>query len=179
MVEMIGRPLGEDDVTGRVDVGADVEGDLRVVVGVDMGVDDDDRLRQREQPEPPDRVHDLAGLPRVALADRDDRAVMEGARDRQVVVDDLRHGGPDRRQEDPLGRLAEPCVLLRRLADDDRRVDRVSPHRHRREMEDGERLGRRVVAGVVAERPFLGKLAALDVALEHDLRAAPGPRGRR
>ena len=124
-------------------------------------------------------MHHLARVAGIRLADRDDRAVVERARDRQVVVDDLGHGHPDRRQEDPLGRLAEPRVLLRRLADDDRRVDRVAAHRHRGDVEDGERLGRRVVAGVVAERPLVGEVALLDVALEHDLGVRPAPRGRR
>src|SRR5581483_10031115 len=73
-------------------------------------------------------------------------------------------------QEDALGRLAEPRILLRRLAHDDGRVDRVAPHRHRGDVEDGERLGRRVVPGVVAERPFFAELVLRDVALEHDLR---------
>ena len=36
-------------------------------------------------------------------------------------------------------------------------------------MEDRERLGRGVVAGVVAERAFLPDLVLVDVALEHDL----------
>ena len=87
----------------------------------------------------------------------------------QVVVDDFRHGHPDRREEDPLCRLAEPRVLLRRLADDDRRIDRIAAHRDGGELENGERLGRRVVPGVVAERPLLGELVLVDVALEHDL----------
>ena len=81
--------------------------------------------------------------PGIRLADGDDAAVVERAGDRQVVVDDLGHARPDGRQEDALGRLAEPRVLLRRLADDDRRVDRVAAHRHRRDVEDRERLGRR------------------------------------
>ena len=89
---------------------------------------------------------------------------------RQVVVDDLRDGHPDRRQEDPLGRLAEPGVLLRRLADDDGGIDGVAPHRDRREPEDRERLGRRVVAGVVSKGPLLGQLVLVDVTLENDLR---------
>ena len=113
-----------------------------VVVDVHVLVDDDDRLRQAEQAEPPDRVHDLLGVAGERLADRDDHAVVERAGDGQVVVDDLGHAHPDRRQEDPLGRLAEPGVLGRRLADDDRRVDRVAPHRHRRHVEDRERLRR-------------------------------------
>ena len=170
MVEVVERPLGDHDVALRVDVGADVEHDLRVVVDVDVLVDDHDPLRQAQHPETPDRVHHLASMPRERLPDRDDREVVERARDRQVVVDDLGNGHLDRGQEDALGRLAEPGVLLRRLADDDRRVDRVASHRDRRHVEDREALGRRVEAGVVAERPFVRELALVDVSLEHDLR---------
>ena len=179
VVEVVERALADQHVALRVDVGADAEEDLLVVVHVDPLVDDHDRLRQAEQPEAPDRVHHLLRVAGEALADRDDAAVVERARDRQVVVDDLGDAHPDRRQEDPLGRLAEPRVLLRRLADHDRRVDRVAPHRHRGHVEDRERLGRRVVAGVVAERAFLGQLVLGDVALEHDLGVGRAPRGRR
>ena len=62
VVEVVGGPVGEHDVARGVDVGADVEGDLRVVVRVDVRVDDDHRLGQRQQPEAPDRVHDLLRL---------------------------------------------------------------------------------------------------------------------
>ena len=41
MVELVERPLGEHDVPLRVDVRADVEEDLLVVVDVDELVDDD------------------------------------------------------------------------------------------------------------------------------------------
>ena len=87
----------------------------------------------------------------------------------QVVVDDLGDAHPDRRQEDALGRLREPLVLGRRLADDDRRVDRVAAHRDRRDAEDRELLGRGVEARVVAERPFDPDVVPVDPALEHDL----------
>ncbi len=88
----------------------------------------------------------------------------------QVVVDDLRQRHTHGRQEDPLGRLPEPRVLGGRLADDDRRIDRVAPHRHRRDAEDRERLGVRVVAGVVAERALDPDVVLRDVPLEDDLR---------
>jgi hypothetical protein len=120
-------------------------------------------------------MHDLLGMAGEGLADGDDGATVERARDRQVVVDDLRHAHPDRRQEDAFGRLAQPGVLGRRLADDDRGVDRVAPHRHRRDVEDRERLGRRVVAGVIAEGTFDALVADLDVALEHHLRVRRAP----
>ena len=137
---------------------------------VDPLVDDHDGLGEAEHPQTPDRVHDLLGVAGERLANRDDAAVVERACDRKVVVDDLRHGHPDRRQEDPFGRLAEPRILLRRFADDDRRIDRVPAHGHRGQPEDRKRLGRRVVAGVVSEGPFLGDLVLVDVALEDDLR---------
>src|SRR5690349_5281568 len=121
VVEMVERPLPDHDVALRIDVRAGVEEHLLVVVHVDVGVDDDDALREAQHPEAPDRRHDLPRMTGELLADRDDAAVVEGARDRQVVVDDLRDGCAHGRQEDPFGRLAEPRVLLRRLAHDDRR----------------------------------------------------------
>ena len=130
-------PVRDDDVALRVDVGPDVEEDLLVVVHVHVGVDDDDRLRQREHPEAPDRVHHLARVAGERLADRDDHAVVEGAGDGEVVVDDLRHGHAHGRQEDPLGRLPEPGVLLRaasrpRSTGRSRRAASSSPRRGRR-----------------------------------------------
>ena len=95
----------------RVDVGADAEEDLLVVVHVDLLVDDDDRLRQAQHPEPPDRVHDLLRVAGEALRIETMQQLWKAPGDRQVVVDDLGHAHPHRRQEDPLGRLAEPRVL--------------------------------------------------------------------
>src|SRR3954469_24784814 len=171
VVEMVERALREDHVALRVDVRTGIEEDLLVVVDVDVLVDDDDAFREAEHPEPPERVHDLRRVARELLADRDEAAVVEDAGDRQVVVDDLGQGRAHGGQEDPLRRLAEPGVLLRRLAHHDGGVDRVAPHRHGSDVEDRERLGGGVVAGVVAERPLLADLVLLDVALEHDLGA--------
>src|SRR3954469_8013177 len=171
VVEMVERALGEDHVALRVDVRTGIEEDLLVVVDVDVLVEDDDAFRKAEHPEPPERVHDLRRVARELLADRDEAAVVEDAGDRQVVVDDLGQGRAHGGQETPLRRLAEPGVLLRRLAHHDGGVDRVAPHRHGSDVEDRERLGGGVVAGVVAERPLLADLVLLDVALEHDLGA--------
>src|SRR6185436_6485691 len=170
VVELVERPVREDDVPLRVDVRAHAEEDLLVVVDVDVGVDDHDGLRQREEPEAPDCVHHLARVPREALADREDDAVVERAGGRQVVVDDLGDAHADRRQEDPFRRLGEPLVLGGRLADDDRRVDRVAAHRDRRDAEERELLGRRVVARVVAKGALDPGVRRVDPALEHDLR---------
>ena len=169
VIEVVQRALGDQDVALRVDVRRHPEEDVLVVVDVHVLVHDHDRLRQREHPESPERVHHLLRMTGEGLADRDDHAVVEGARDRKVVVDDLGQRHPDRRKEDPLGCLSEPGVLRRRLPDDDRRIDRVAPHRQRRDAEDRELLGVRVVAGVVAERAFDADVVTRDRPLEDDL----------
>ena len=172
MVELVDRAFAEQDVARGIDVRAGVEKDLLVVVDVHVLVDDDDRFRQAHQAEPPHRVHHLSRVTGEALADRDDDTVVERAGRWQVVVDDLGDAHPDRRQEDTLGRLREPLVLRRRLADDDRRVDRVASHRDRRDPEDRELLGRGIEAGVVAERPLDADVRPVDPAFEHDLRVS-------
>ena len=120
VVEVVERPFGDEHVALRIDVRRHAEEHVLVVVDVHVLVDDDDRLREREHPQAPERVHYLLRVAGERLADRDDDAVVERPRDGQVVVDDLGQRHPDGGQEDPLGRLAEPCVLGRRLADDDR-----------------------------------------------------------
>ena len=56
----------------------------------------------------------------------DERAVVEGPEHRQVIVDDVRHDGLQQGQEDALGGFTQVVVLLRRQADDCRRIDRVA-----------------------------------------------------
>ena len=130
-------------------------------------------------------MHDAACLLRVVLADPDEGGVVEAAVAGQVVVLDVGDEHLEERQEDPLGRLAEVVVLLRRQADERRGKDRVAPMRDRGHLDDGVSIGQRVEAGVVAEgafedgartefavaawieadRPALGR----DVPLDHDL----------
>ena len=84
------------------------------------------------RPVPQTACMTLRACPGIGLADRDDAAVVEGAGDRQVVVDELGQRRAQRGQEEALGGLAEPGVLGRRRADEDARVDRVAAHRHAR-----------------------------------------------
>ena len=68
VVELVERALGEHDVALRVDVRADVEEHLRVVVDVDVLVDDDDRLREaRASRAPRSRASPSARGPGYAL----------------------------------------------------------------------------------------------------------------
>src|SRR5262245_35737550 len=62
VVEMVERALGDEDVALRIDVRGHTKEHVLVVVDVHVLVDDDDRLREREHPQAPDRVHDLLGM---------------------------------------------------------------------------------------------------------------------
>ena len=64
VLEVVHRPARELDVALRIVVRADDPGDLRLVLHVDVLVDDDDRLREHQLAEPPARVHDLARVAR-------------------------------------------------------------------------------------------------------------------
>ena len=169
VVEVVDRPLGEQQVAGVVDVAERAERDLGVVVHVAVVVDDHDQLGQRHQVRAPDRVHHLLRVLRVALVDRDDRAVVEDARPpagrsrRCPGSAACSSGRKIRSVALPIGR-GPPAAA----ATDDRLVDRVALHRHALDVQRRERLDRRVEAGVVAER-----------ALRAAARPAPAsPRGR-
>ena len=73
------------------------------------------------------------------------------------------------RQEDALDGLAHVEILHGRRAHDRRRVDRFPALRNAGDVEDRIVVRQRVVAGVVAERPFRAQFAQRDVALQHDL----------
>ena len=171
IVQIVDRPLGHLDVAQRIDVGADDPRHLAEVVHVDVLVDDDDRLREHQLTEAPERVHDLARVPGIALVDRHDHEVVEDALGRKVHVDDLGQRLADHRQENALARQPEVVVLHRRHADDRREIGRPLPPRDAGEVEHRVVVGLRIEAGVIAERPFAAPLARLDVALEHDVRA--------
>ena len=105
------------------------------VLHVDVFVDDDDRLGEHELTEAPERVHDLARVPRESLVDRHDHQVVKDAFGRKVHVDNLRERLADDGQKDPLAREAEVVVLHRRHADDGRQVCRTRAARDTGEME--------------------------------------------
>ncbi len=171
VVERLRRPLHELHVALGVDVAEGAPGDLGGVLHVHVGVHHDDDLGERRLPQPPDPVHHLARVLRVALVDRHDHEVVEHALERHVVVHDLREHLPHQRQEHPLDRVPHVAVLHRRPADDGGRVDRVLAVRDRRDVEHRVVVGERVEPGVVAERPLAAPLVGVDPPLEHELGA--------
>src|SRR5215475_9029119 len=80
VVEMVDRAHRVQHVVRVVHVAERPPGHLAVVVHVAVGVDDDDQLRQREQPRAPDRGHHLPPRCRVPLLDRDQRPGVKPAR---------------------------------------------------------------------------------------------------
>ena len=82
MIELVERPLADPDVALRIDVGAEVEEDVLVVMRIDLLVHDDDALGQAEHAQAPDGACHLARLVGEVFVNRDDDAVVEGAGDR-------------------------------------------------------------------------------------------------
>ena len=106
----------------------------------------------------------------VALADhgRGERVVAGLAVGPEV--DDARHHEREERREQLLQQVADEEVLLARLADDRRRVDRVlAAGRAPSTSEHRVVVAQRVVAVVVAERPFRPAQPRRHVADERDL----------
>jgi hypothetical protein len=169
VIEVVHRPLDDHEVAPGIDVAGGAPGHLGQVVDVHVLADDHDGLGEHHQAHAPERGHDLARLAGVALADRDDHEIVEDSFRRHVDVHDLGQHKLDERDEQALGGLAEPVVLLRWAADDRRRIDGPRAPGEGREMKDRVVASQRIVARVVAERSLEAPLRRVDVAFEHDL----------
>ena len=154
VVEHVDRAVGQDQVAPHVDVGEGAPGRLADVLHVHVLVEDHQRLGLGHLAGAPQAVDHLLGLARVLLLDGDQAEVVEDPLHRHAVVDDLRGDHLQERQEEPLGRLAEPLVLDRRRPDHGGRVDGVLPVGDGHHVEGRVVVGQRVEAGVVAEGPL-------------------------
>ena len=170
VVEGVDRSVDDHDVALRVDVREGPPGGLRHVLHVHVGVEDDERLGLRHLAGAPEAVHQLLRVAGVLLAHPDEAEVVERPLDRHRHVEHLGEDELEHRQEEPLGRLAEPLVLDRRRADHRRWVDRVLPVRDRDDLHRRVVVGERVEAGVVAEGPLAHeRRGGVDEALDHDV----------
>jgi hypothetical protein len=153
-----------------IHVAEGAEGHLVQIAWIAVVVDHHDEFGEAQQVRAPDRVHHLVRVFGIALLDRDDEAVVEHTRFRHMHVDDVGYQDADEGQEDALCRVPDRPVLLRRLARDDRVIDRRLPHGHAFHMQHRKRLDRRVEAGVVTERAFRRAFARFHIALDDHLR---------
>ena len=103
------------------------------------------------------------------MLDRDHDAVVEPAFLGQVHIDDFRESEPQQGKEQALRRLAQVGVFHRSLADYGGGVHGVAAVGQRRQVKHRIIVGQRVVAGVVAERPFPPRLLEVHVPFEHEL----------
>ena len=95
---------------------------------------------------------------------------MEDAFGRQRDVHDLGEVHLEDGQEEFHGRAADVEVFHRRDADDGGGINGVFAVRDGGDVEDGIRLGQRVVAGVVAERAFVAqRLGRVNVAFDDEV----------
>ena len=173
MIEHINGPHGEPDVALRVHVIERHPPRFHGIAHVDLLVDHHEHLRERHQPLPPQRVHDLVRVSRIFLVDGHEHEVMKPALGRHVVVDDFGRGELEQRQEDALGGVTEIEVFHGRSADDRCGVDRLLAHRHRGDVHLRIQIGFGVEPRVIAERPFDDeRIGRIDVAFDHELRVS-------
>ena len=125
MVEDVAGSVVNDRVPSPVDVGAQVKKHVLLIVYVHLLIDDDDHLRKHHLPRAPNAADDIAGLHRVFLSDLHEGAIVERPKPRERIIDDCRDEGLQQGKEDSLGGLAQIVVLLGRLADDGRGVNRA------------------------------------------------------
>ncbi len=109
-------------------------------------------------------------MSRIALLDGHQHEVVEDALGRHMDVDNLGQEETHQRQEQPLGCLAHVDVLHGRHSDDSCGIDRVLAVGDCRDVEDRERLNRRIVAGVIAEGTLWKVVVGLHITLDHDFR---------
>ncbi len=170
VVEHVGRAFGEDAVALRVGVGAEAEEDFAGVVHVHVVVHHDDVFGEHHLPHAPEAVHDFVGLHRVGLLDAHEDEVVEDALGRERDVHDLREVHLEDGQEELHGGGAHVEVLHRRDADDGGGIHGVPAVRDGGDVEDGIRLGQRVIAGVIAERAFVAqRFGGVDVAFDDEV----------
>ena len=99
-------------------------------------------------------MHHLPGVTRESLANLDDRNMMKGAFDGQVVVDDFRDKQSDEWKEQAFRRFSKPAILHRRTPNNRRRIYRIRTHRYRCDMKNRIWLFERVKACVVSKGSF-------------------------
>jgi len=96
--------------------------------------------------------------------------VVEDAFGRQREVHDLGEVHLEDGQEEFHGRATDVEVFHRRDADDGGGINGVFAVRDGGDVEDGIRLGQRVIAGVVAERAFVAqRLGRVNVAFDDEV----------
>ncbi len=154
MVERIQRAIREFEIALCIDVVEYPPGDHRKILERNVIVDHYNQLCVHELAHAPEKMHNLARLAGVALADRDEHAVMEDAFERHVDVRNLRAELLKEGQKEPFGRLGKETVFFGRNADDGGRVNRGFTPRHPLEMENRVVVGQGIEARMVAEGPF-------------------------
>src|SRR5207302_3427988 len=172
-VEVVDRRVLRDQAIARgVDARGDRPDDFLPVAQVDVVVADDDELGVHELPqEAPDAEHHALGVPGILLAHAYHGEPVRAAFRRQIKVDDLGELLREQGHEELVQRDAEHRRLVGRLPRIGRVIDRRATHGDALYREHREALDLVVVAGVVAVRAFVGAIAGMYHAFQHDFGA--------
>src|ERR1041384_1626718 len=108
-------------------------------------------------------------MSRIVFPYRYNHQVMKHACEGHVIIDDFRELALHQREINSFDSLAHPAVFLRRLADDDRLVDRLLAMSNAGNVKDRELVFERGGARMIAERAFGSKLFRIYIAFDYDL----------
>ena len=167
-----GRAVEDHEVARRVH--ARRHGPHHVAPGtdIDVRVDRDEDLGhgelRQQRPEAHHRAPRLAG---VALVDGQHRDAVGAGFGREPNVEDFGKLLPEQRLENVEHGIADDRWLVGGAAGERGQIHARLADAHVLQAEYRERLGRIVIAGVVAERAFHRGFRGRDGAFEHDLRA--------
>ena len=187
MIENIKRPVYKFNVSTEVAMREHRFEDTLNIMHINViAINHDDDLGPRHLPSAPDGVHHPSRLQRILLIDLDHGAIVEAAKQRQVVVFNIVNQRFEQREKNALGCFAEVVIFLRRKTDNRGGIARVAAMCDRGYIHDWISIRQRIEPGVITKRPFEHRagaefgiaarrikidLAALgrDESLDHDL----------
>ena len=154
MIQNIQRPDGQFHIRRRIAMLRNRAKHRARVMHIHIIIHNDHALRPRHLSCAPDGVHQSPPLQRILLLHLQHCAVVKTPKQRQVVINHIRHDRLEQGQEQPLHGLAHEVILLRRKSNHRRRKHRLLAHRDRGHLNNRIPIRKRIEPRVIAERPF-------------------------
>jgi hypothetical protein len=169
MVQGVHRPVNQNHVPPGVHVVPQAPQHLGPVLDVHLPVKNQDHLGEHHLPQPPEGVHDLAGVAGVAFVDGHKGQIVKHPLHRQVQVHDFRQGFLDQGKKNALRGLGHEAVLHGGLPHDGGGIHGLTPPGQGGDVKHRILIRQGIIAGVVPERPLPAPFPRLHIALQHDL----------
>src|SRR5579862_108426 len=169
MFELVHRPQGELNVALGVDMVQGLPSHFAQVVDVNVVIHHYNAFGKHGARQSPNRVHHLAGVPGETFANGDNHQVVKDAFGGYVDVHHFRHLLTHKGQEYTLDGVPDPIIFHGRRAHDGGNINRIAAARDAFDVEGGKLVFQRVIAGVIAKRPFDSNVIQIDITFEDEL----------